>query len=195
MAISGGSDRRLASQRQIPATIEGCRLVTRTGRSSSIRGPTAFRAREREELLPTLHQLRRKNTDVVMKWFARGQVWTSPEEAQTAQRAPKLPRETCDRDWRPGGAHRGPRDRLKSHPKTDGKRVRPHGSGPSKPFSSARSKPSAPRDRAGPRKLWLRDGSEPHRTPETQPKRQTGASAGPPPTEPMAIKPKPPEHG
>src|ERR1700746_1511354 len=40
--------------------------------------PTAFRAREREELLPTFNQLRRKNTDVVMKWFARGHPWGTP---------------------------------------------------------------------------------------------------------------------
>jgi hypothetical protein len=43
---------------------------------------TAFRAREREELLPTFHQLKRKNTDVVMKWFARGRLWESPIEAR-----------------------------------------------------------------------------------------------------------------
>src|SRR6266446_3443201 len=50
---------------------------------------SAFRAREREELLPTFHQLKRKNADVVMKWFARGRLWESPAEAQAAQRAPK----------------------------------------------------------------------------------------------------------
>jgi len=43
---------------------------------------TAFRAREREELLPTFYQLKRKNADVVMKWFARGRLWESPVEAQ-----------------------------------------------------------------------------------------------------------------
>src|SRR5882762_3640809 len=70
---------------------------------------TAFRAREREELLPTFHQLKRKNADVVMKWFARGRLWESPVEAQVAQRAPKAPFEKRGRDWRPGGEHRSPR--------------------------------------------------------------------------------------
>ena len=44
--------------------------------------PTAFRAREKEELLPTFQQLRRTNKDVVFKWFARGRLWETPEEAQ-----------------------------------------------------------------------------------------------------------------
>ena len=75
--------------------------------------PTAFRAREREELLPTLNQLKRKNDDVVMKWFARGRLWDSPEAEQTAQRAPKARPEKRPVDWRPGGLHRDPRDRFK----------------------------------------------------------------------------------
>src|SRR5437762_10376191 len=81
---------------------------------------TAFRAREREELLPTFNQLRRKNTDVVMKWFARGRLWESPEAAEAAQRAPKPAPEKRGRDWRPGGEHRDPRDRFKkrSHPQS-----------------------------------------------------------------------------
>ena len=44
--------------------------------------PTAFRAKEESELLPTLQQLRRTNKNVVMKWFAKGRVWESQEEAQ-----------------------------------------------------------------------------------------------------------------
>src|SRR5579872_6232385 len=75
--------------------------------------PTAFRAREREELLPTFHQLQRKNGDVVMKWFARGRLWESPEEAQAAQRAPRPPEEKRRSDWRPGGTHQDPRDRFR----------------------------------------------------------------------------------
>ena len=84
--------------------------------------PTAFRAREREELLPTFHQLRRKNTDVVMKWFARGRLWESPEAAQVAHRAPKPPLEKRGRDWRPGGEHRDPRDRFKQRAQAQGAR-------------------------------------------------------------------------
>ena len=75
--------------------------------------PTAFRAREREELLPTLNQLRRKNADVVMKWFARGRLWESPEAERAASRAPRPIEEKRGQDWRPGGQHEDPRDRFK----------------------------------------------------------------------------------
>ena len=74
--------------------------------------PTAFRAREREELLPTFNQLRRKNADVVMRWFARGRLWESPDAERAAQRAPKPRFEGRDRDWRPGGEHKDPRARF-----------------------------------------------------------------------------------
>ena len=75
--------------------------------------PTAFRAREREELLPTLTQLRRTNADVVMKWFARGRLWESPEAEREAQHGPPAGREKRGGDWRPGGMHKDPRDRFK----------------------------------------------------------------------------------
>ena len=75
--------------------------------------PTAFRAREQEELLPTLHQLRRTNKDVVLKWFARGRLWETPEAAEAASRAAAPPREKRGHDWRPGGVHKDPRDRFK----------------------------------------------------------------------------------
>ena len=44
--------------------------------------PTAFRARERDELLPTFERLRAKQPDAVLKWFERGRLWASPEEAR-----------------------------------------------------------------------------------------------------------------
>lgn len=85
--------------------------------------PTAFRAREREELLPTFHQLQRKNTNVAMQWFARGRLWESREaeqaDFQRHKRAASAPfakpaaGETRSGDWRPGGAHKDPRDRFK----------------------------------------------------------------------------------
>ena len=84
--------------------------------------PTAFRARDQEELLPTLAQLRRTNSDVILKWFARGRLWDSPEQergAQALRRAPaRDPRpagpaeEKRGRDWRPGGQHKDPRARF-----------------------------------------------------------------------------------
>jgi hypothetical protein len=70
---------------------------------------TAFRAREREELLPTLTQLRRTNKDVVLMWFARGRIWAS-REAEIAAR--HKPREKRTQDWRPGGTHEDPRKRF-----------------------------------------------------------------------------------
>src|SRR5882757_6958819 len=89
--------------------------------------PTAFRAREREELQPTFVQLQRKNANVTMQWFARGKLWASREaereDFQTQKHAPMPPRERgaerpegAERrgsDWRPGGTHKDPRDRFK----------------------------------------------------------------------------------
>jgi len=89
--------------------------------------PTAFRAREREELQPTFVQLQRKNANVIMQWFARGKLWPSREaeraDFQMQKHAASAPRERpADRpagaerrgsDWRPGGKHKDPRDRFK----------------------------------------------------------------------------------
>ena len=78
--------------------------------------PTAFRATEREELLPTFRRIQEKHPDAAMKYFARGRLWNSAEEARNeadAQRA-RPPREgTRGRDWRPGGEHRDPRQKYK----------------------------------------------------------------------------------
>lgn len=74
---------------------------------------TAFRAREREELLPTFNQLARKNSDIAMRYFARGRLWDNPEQAQWANRnRDARPAERRDRDWRPGGHHKDPRARF-----------------------------------------------------------------------------------
>lgn len=70
--------------------------------------PTAFRSREAQELQPTLTQLRRTNKDVVLRWFARGKLWESPEAERAAGRKPK-PVEHRGREWRPGGEHKDPR--------------------------------------------------------------------------------------
>ena len=110
---------------------------------------TAFRAREREELLPTLHQLKRKNTDVVMKWFARGRLWESPVEAQAAQRAPKAPLEKRGRDWRPGGEHRDPRERFKKRSQPESARPEPWRPR-EKPDCRSPSRPWSAKPRSGP---------------------------------------------
>ncbi len=81
--------------------------------------PTAFRAAERGELLPTLKQLQAKNPAAVLKWFARGRVWESPEEARRAREEEGAAARAAatekarGREWRPGGEHRDPREKFK----------------------------------------------------------------------------------
>jgi hypothetical protein len=73
--------------------------------------PTAFRAQQREELLPTFKQLQARHPDAVMLWFSKGRLWTSPQEAQAAARR-RAGTERRKPDWRPGGEHRDPRARF-----------------------------------------------------------------------------------
>jgi len=86
--------------------------------------PTAFRSGSRDELLPTFKQIQSKHPDAQLRYFARGKLWYSEEEAQAAlirerfeKRRPQGDRrpegERRGRDWRPGGAHKDPRDRFK----------------------------------------------------------------------------------
>jgi hypothetical protein len=82
---------------------------------------TAFRARERDELLPTFNQLARKNANIVMRYFARGRLWDNPEQAQWESRnRPAARTEPRDRDWRPGGQHKDPRARFEKKPAREG---------------------------------------------------------------------------
>ena len=75
---------------------------------------TSFRAATPEELLPTLKQLQSRHPDAVLKYFARGRLWNSAEEA----RAPYDDRRRDDR-W-----NRGPRP---DQPRQDRPRQdRPH---------------------------------------------------------------------
>jgi hypothetical protein len=99
--------------------------------------PTAFRAADRDDLLPTFQRIREKHPDAQMKWFARGRLWASPEDAQQererdrrrtaplegSRKQGRWPqgdrdragghREAKGRDWRPGGEHRDPRQKYK----------------------------------------------------------------------------------
>lgn len=78
--------------------------------------PTAFRARRREDLLPTLHQLQRTQPDAVVRWFDRGKLWESPIEAREALRSRGRRPAAGERrgpEWRPGGSHEDPRARFK----------------------------------------------------------------------------------
>ena len=129
--------------------------------------PTAFRARDAQDLLPTLAQLKRTNENVVLKWFSGGRLWESPEAARDARRKPKV-FEKRGADWRPGGQHRDPRARFdkkrapkRPHvaqafrpakpgaPKPAAQAFRPAGPGGAKP----RFKPFKP-FKPGPRKPW-----------------------------------------
>src|SRR5215510_12486014 len=95
---------------------------------------TAFRSGTRDELLPTFKQIQAKHPDAQLRYFARGKLWFSEEEAQAAlarerferSRPPRADRpgagnrepdagsrERRGRDWRPGGDHKDPRDRFK----------------------------------------------------------------------------------
>src|SRR5687768_11194863 len=114
--------------------------------------PTAFRAYERDELMPTFTRLREKQPDAELKWFARGKLWESPDAARAdtekrrggfareESRPSRAPRGEGSRDgaraqspvtpdrarhrdrpggpprnreWRPGGEHRDPRQKYK----------------------------------------------------------------------------------
>ncbi len=80
--------------------------------------PTAFRAGERDQLLPTLKQLQSKNPAAVLKWFAHGRLWESPEEVwQVKLKAREAARDAAEerrsRSWRPGGEHKDPREKFK----------------------------------------------------------------------------------
>jgi hypothetical protein len=48
--------------------------------------PTAFRAADRDELMPTFQRIKEKHPDAVMKWFARGKLWESQEAARAVDR-------------------------------------------------------------------------------------------------------------
>ena len=89
--------------------------------------PTAFRTTEREELLPTFRRLKSRHPDANMKYFARGRLWNSPEEARVelersraeadARRGTRAA--SRGRTWRPGGDHQDPKQKFK-----DAKKVR-----------------------------------------------------------------------
>ena len=75
--------------------------------------PTAFRAAQRDELLPMLKQLQRQNPDAAIKWFQRGRLWDSQEDADRERDERRELARERDQKWRPGGEHRDPRERYK----------------------------------------------------------------------------------
>lgn len=137
--------------------------------------PTAFRAAAREELLPTFQRIKEKHPDAQMKYFARGKLWESPEEARATDKR----KTTRGRDWRPGGNHRDPRqkyiDAKKQHNATVRKaRWERRGQGTEEP-----AQPPRPR------------------SPNREPKPSEDPQPTPPPAEEQPTIPptKPPERG
>jgi hypothetical protein len=87
--------------------------------------PTAFRAANREELWPTFVRIQERQPDAQMKFFARGKLWESPEEARRdLDSRRRRQRPASGRDWRPGGDHRDPRQAFKDAKKARNSRER-----------------------------------------------------------------------
>jgi hypothetical protein len=76
--------------------------------------PTAFRAAEREDLLPTFKRIQQKHPDAEMKYFAKGKLWESKAEAYRTRVESTRVESKRSRDWRPGGEHRDPRQPFKN---------------------------------------------------------------------------------
>lgn len=77
--------------------------------------PTAFRAAELEDLLPTFNRIKDRHPDAELKYFARGKLWSSAEEARKDAADRKARDHRSDprgREWRPGGEHRDHRQRF-----------------------------------------------------------------------------------
>ena len=135
--------------------------------------PTAFRAAERADLLPTFNRIRDKHPDAKMKWFARGQLWDSPEAAQEDLERVRARR---DRAWRPGGDHRDPRKKFKDA-KREGKNASRGERRPERPSGPA----SRTKDRAGTaardnaRREIKPRGPRPERRVERRPERKADA--------------------
>jgi hypothetical protein len=135
--------------------------------------PTAFRAAERADLLPTFNRIRDKHPDAEMKWFARGRLWESPEAAQEDLQRVRARR---DREWRPGGDHRDPRKKS-ADVKRAGKSARPSVKRLERPAA-----PSGSKDRAAPtsRNSFRGETKLRRPRPERRPERSDHRVKGPP---------------
>ncbi len=114
--------------------------------------PTAFRAADRDELMPTFQRIKEKHPDAQMKWFARGKLWESQEAARATDRR------GGDRNRHNGDRNRHDGDRERRGGRTADRRGGP--SGP--PKEDRRGAPSGPPKEARGRD-W-RPGGE-HRDP------------------------------
>jgi hypothetical protein len=182
--------------------------------------PTAFRAADRDELMPTFQRIKEKHPDAQMKWFARGKLWESQDAARTADRRggdrrgpsaerPRAPagppKETRSRDWRPGGEHRDSRQKFVDAKKQRNATLRkerwqrknaPGAKSPVSDFTDG------PRNRPAGKRPWVRaQGTEeppqPHRPrgPYREPKPKETRPSAPPrrPSGPATPPSSPPE--
>ena len=76
--------------------------------------PTAFRAHTREELLPTFKQLQARHPDTVLKWFARGRLWTSQEEEREPRSRARRPKSAAEDRRSRGPPRTGRRTRRRT---------------------------------------------------------------------------------
>ena len=97
--------------------------------------PTAFRAADRDDLLPTFQRIKEKHPDAQMKYFARGKLWESQDAARAAQQR------GGDRRTRPAAGNR-------SGPPAGGDRTADRGDRPSRPDRRGRPSLSAEARRA-----------------------------------------------
>ena len=168
--------------------------------------PTAFRAADRDELLPTFQRIKEKHPDAEMKWFARGKLWESQEAARAADRRggdrnrrdgererrsrPAGRPEQRDRDWRPGGEHRDPRQKFIDAKKDRNARIRKErwehrNASPRKPQrkpwvrAQGTEEPDQPPRPRGPNREPRPDES-PEPTPPPRPDQETTPPPGPP---------------
>jgi hypothetical protein len=177
--------------------------------------PTAFRAADREELLPTFQRIKEKHPDAEMKWFARGKLWESQEAARAADRrlgdrdgrrgrpsssaeARRAKAEGRPREWRPGGEHRDPRQKFVDAKKQRNAAIRKDR------WQRKNAGDSDQGDRQSGKRPWIR--SQATEEPE-EPPRPRGPDREPPPDErpeptspprpdvPITPAPGPPERG
>jgi hypothetical protein len=157
--------------------------------------PTAFRAAERADLLPTFNRIREKHPDAEMKWFARGRLWPSPDDAQADLQRARVRR---DRDWRPGGEHRDPRQAFATKRKRDnsGRQQAPREQAPREPLRREQAPRAQPRREQAPREQPPRQQFRPEHTRREQaprePRRERSSARPPSKSAPTERRTAPP---
>jgi hypothetical protein len=151
--------------------------------------PTAFRASEREDLQPTLRRIQEKHPDAVMRWFARGKLWESPEasrrdDTRAGNRAPRTG--SRGRNWRPGGDHQDPRQPFKDAKRAKNQVLRQErfkrktrNEGPGRGHEDAPVQPVPDPPGSGPKPARRSDG-RPHRPPREHRPTSRGQRSGQP---------------